>query len=117
MLEKSENDFNRPAISKYQGNHIRWHVQQICGNAKHSVTVHATSPPGILAACCVRIDAYTNHSNFVIKLAIPVAVQLDNFVADDCVEARVVVAIVRCDRFPDTVVSQSTDIAATRVRQ
>ena len=60
----------------------------------------------------MRIHAHTDHTHRVIELAITGAFELDNFVADDFVESRVVVAIILCDRFPHAVVSQPTDIAA-----
>ena len=76
--------------------------RSVCGDAKNAVAVHSTGTACILAARCVRIDAYTNHSHLVIQPAISNGFELDNLVADDFVKACVVVAIVRCDRFPHT---------------
>jgi len=42
VLEKAKKDFNRPTIRKYLSNDIRWHVQQVCGDAKNTVAVHST---------------------------------------------------------------------------
>lgn len=43
----------------------------------------------------MRIEANTDHSHFVIPRAISIAVELDNLVADDFVEASVVVVVKR----------------------
>ena len=107
VFDEPEEDFYGPAIGVDRSNCFGGNIKQIRRDAKDAVTVDAARTAAIFSSRCMRIDAHADRANLVVRLVLLRAVgKRDDFVTDDFIEARVVVAKTFSDCFPNTVVAQ-----------
>lgn len=74
VLEKPEEDLDCPAIGKDQGDHCRWHIQQVGGDAKNTVAVHSARTAAIFSSRRMRIHTQADHTHLVVRLTTGTAV-------------------------------------------
>ena len=113
LLKEPEENLNRPSLGEYQTDHVRWYVSQVCGNSQNAIAVDSARTTTILASRRVWVDANADNTRWMIDAGI--FGKLHDFIADDFVELRVVVAVILFHYRPHTVVTQAADVAALGV--
>ncbi len=115
LLEKAEEDFDRPPFRKDQTDDVRRHIEQISRNSQNAVAINAAGAAAILSTSCVRVGANANNSHWMIEVG--TFGELYDFITDDFIQFGAVVAVVLFHHRVNTVVAHQLTVAGCGQRR